>query len=101
MRCRWFPASGCSPKDESDVGLKQGWEKPGFDDTNWTPIAAGTSWERQKIEKYDGIGWLRQRAMVPAAWKDLPLRIRLGAVTNYVNNAEVLSTAGAWENQPG
>lgn len=76
-------------KDEADVGLKQGWEKPGFDDSSWTPIAAGTSWERQKIEKYDGIGWLRQRAMVPAGWKDLPLRIRLGAVTNYVNNAEV------------
>ena len=76
-------------KDEADEGLKQGWEKPGFDDSQWMPIAAGTSWERQKVEKYDGIGWLRQQAIVPKAWKDLPLRLRLGAVSNHVNNAEV------------
>jgi hypothetical protein len=76
-------------KDEDDVGLKQGWEKPGFEDSGWIPIAASTSWERQKVEKYDGIGWFRQRAIVPASWKDLPLRLQLGAVSNFVNNAEV------------
>lgn len=85
------PLEGCwkFAQDETNSGLTQGWEKPDFDDSTWLPLVAGTAWERQKIEKYDGVGWFRQQAIVPAAWKDLPLRLRLGAVADYVNDAEV------------
>ncbi len=36
------------------------WADAGFNDTNWTPITAGTNWESQGFSNYDGFAWYRQ-----------------------------------------
>ncbi len=74
--------------DPENKGFTAGWQNPEFDDSAWLPMVAGISWQRQG-QKYDGVAWYRQQLFVPAEWTGLPLRLRLGKVTDHFNHAEV------------
>ncbi|OGV37478.1 MAG: hypothetical protein A2X48_19180 [Lentisphaerae bacterium GWF2_49_21] len=66
-------------KDEDDVGLKEGWEKPDFNDSSWVHLWASDNWEKEKeFSKYDGVGWYRAKVFIPESWKKLPIDINLG-----------------------
>ncbi|NLE42659.1 MAG: hypothetical protein GX615_12625 [Lentisphaerae bacterium] len=74
------------------AGLAQGWHKESFDDSTWKVVRAGLEWERQGYN-YDGACWYRQKVMVPAEWKNLPLRLQLGQPDDrgelYWNGTEI------------
>ena len=55
--------------DKGDVGKKQGWMKPGFDDAKWIKSRAGAHWEAAGLPHHDGIAWYRKRFETPADWK--------------------------------
>ena len=62
--------------DREDVGIKQGWFAPDFDDSGWAEINAGQYWEDQGYKDYDGIAWYR--LMVPITEADLAEPLLLG-----------------------
>ena len=52
--------------DSSDSGLSLHWEATTFDDRSWTTLNAGTAWEEQGYEGYDGVAWYRKTILVPS-----------------------------------
>ncbi|NQT25397.1 beta galactosidase jelly roll domain-containing protein [candidate division KSB1 bacterium] len=60
-----------------------------YDDSEWTLIRPGRSWERQGYPGYDGYGWYRITFMLPSKLKNLSLGIDLGYIDDvdrvYVN----------------
>jgi cephalosporin-C deacetylase len=45
------------------------WAKPGYDDSKWSAITAGTTWESQGYSNYDGFAWYRQTIIIPSKLK--------------------------------
>jgi hypothetical protein len=45
------------------------WAKPGYDDSKWALINAGTNWESQGYSNYDGFAWYRQSITIPSKLK--------------------------------
>ncbi len=64
-------------KEKEGVGLKEGWEKAGYDDSGWKTIKVGSSWETQGYN-YDGVAWYRQKVLIPSEWKNDVLLFNLG-----------------------
>jgi len=64
-------------KEKNGTGLKEGWEKPDFDDSSWKTIKVGTSWEQQGYN-YNGVAWYRQKVFIPKSWKEGNLLFNLG-----------------------
>jgi cephalosporin-C deacetylase len=52
-----------------NTGDDQAWAEPGFDDSSWRMMEAGTGWENQGLGTYDGFAWYRQQVMVPESLK--------------------------------
>jgi len=50
--------------DPRDEGLSAGWHEPGFDDTDWRPLAPGVPWEFSGLD-YDGVAWYRGQVVLP------------------------------------
>jgi cephalosporin-C deacetylase len=46
------------------------WASPGFDDSGWKTIQAGTDWENQGYGTYDGFAWYRQTLSIPSSLKE-------------------------------
>jgi len=65
--------------DRDDVGQKQGWFKPSFDDSQWKPIQIGRTWESQGYE-HDGFAWYRVQFDVKKERLKEPVAIHFGAV---------------------
>ena len=65
--------------DKDDVGQKQKWFEPGFDDSPWKPIEIGKTWESQGYE-YDGFAWYRVKFRVRKQWLKKRISIFFGAV---------------------
>ncbi len=84
--------------DPDDVGEREQWAAPAFDDHDWAVVRSdvGSGWESQGFPGYLGYGWYRQRVEVPA---DLAAgqhwRLLFGAVDEqadvYLNGAKVFS----------
>ena len=47
------------------TGDKSAWAWAEFDDSAWETIEAGTDWENQGHETYDGFAWYRQQVFIP------------------------------------
>ena len=47
--------------DQTEYGLKAGWEKPGYDDSRWSDAQSYTCWENREdaMRDYEGHGWFR------------------------------------------
>ncbi len=48
-----------------NTGDNSAWAWPGFDDSSWDTIEAGTAWENQGYGEYDGFAWYRQEVSIP------------------------------------
>lgn len=64
-------------KEKDGIGLKQGWFKPDFDDSQWKTIKVGETWESQGYN-YNGVAWYRQKVFIPESWKNDTLMFNLG-----------------------
>jgi len=62
--------------DKENIGLKEGWDKPGLDDSSWKAIKVPMSWEKQGYD-YDGVAWYRHKFTVPADWRGKEIVIML------------------------
>ncbi len=45
------------------------WSGLSYNDSNWSPIEAGTVWEFQGYNTYDGFAWYRKTVVIPASLK--------------------------------
>ena len=51
------------------TGDDQAWAKPDFDDSGWEILEAGSDWELQGYDSYDGYAWYRQKVTIPSSFK--------------------------------
>ncbi|MBC7286471.1 MAG: hypothetical protein H5T86_00200 [Armatimonadetes bacterium] len=93
--------------DPSRIGEEQGWHRPDFDDSAWSPIFVPASWEDQGVispdatpqplqfrttaagapaarnTPYDGTAWYRLHILIPSAWANENLVLLLGSVDDF------------------
>ncbi|HNW76044.1 MAG TPA: putative Ig domain-containing protein [Bacteroidales bacterium] len=43
------------------------WSQPGFNDSTWSAIIPGKTWERQGYKKLDGYAWYRIKVTIPSS----------------------------------
>lgn len=60
-------------------GLRDGWASPGFDDSDWIGLEAGTGWKQQGVS-HAGFGWYRKRIEVPETFRGTPLTLCFGEI---------------------
>jgi alpha-galactosidase len=96
-----------------DISINQGWKfktgddgawsKPDFNDSGWSPISIGKSWEAQGYDNYDGFAWYRLHIVIPSAIKEKAfikerLRFDLGMIDDgdevYLNGSLIGKNAG-------
>ena len=65
--------------DQDDVGRDRSWFAPTFDDSAWSRIEIGRTWESQGHD-YDGVAWYRASVKVRPEWLKKPLAVQFGAV---------------------
>ncbi len=79
--------------DPDDVGLKERWFSPQFDDSAWQKIQAGIVWEEQGHPDYDGYGWYRKWVSYPKVAEGTPVLLAFGGVDDeydlFVNGKKV------------
>jgi len=56
---------------------------------SWPALAVGFSFSDQKVKDAGGVLWLRQEVFIPAQWKNMELRLRLGQVRSPKDRSEV------------
>ena len=93
----WFRAVG--PEIPQNLGLRDGWSNPSFDDTTWPTLPIPSRWQDHGHD-HSGIFWFRRRVTLPAGWQGQALKLHLGAIDKhdetYVNGH--LVGAIGWEN---
>ncbi|MCB9769865.1 MAG: hypothetical protein H6752_16830 [Candidatus Omnitrophica bacterium] len=79
--------------DPGDLGFKQAWYAPYFQDDDWAVIDAGLRWEDQGFSDLDGTAWYRKRFDVPKDWEGQAVWFLLGGANDsyilYCNGQEV------------
>ena len=60
-------------------GLREGWAAPGYDDSAWAGLVAGTGWKQQEIS-HSGFGWYRKSIEVPESYRGMPLTLCFGEI---------------------
>ncbi|MEW6456605.1 MAG: sugar-binding domain-containing protein [Acidobacteriota bacterium] len=79
--------------DPDELGIKNGWFKLNFDDSEWKILEAGKIWENQGFEEYDGTGWYRKSVIIPEGWKGNRVYIGFGGVDDeyelFINSKKV------------
>jgi len=60
-----LPAVWLFRSDPDEIGHKQGWQKPGLGEGDWTTIEIREFWENQGFSPYDGCAWYRLDYTVP------------------------------------
>lgn len=84
--------------DPKDVGLREHWFSPSFDDSKWTVIDCGRPWEDQGFPNYDGIAWYRKKVLIPEKWAGKPLYLVFGGVDDeydlFLNGTKVAHYGG-------
>jgi beta-galactosidase/beta-glucuronidase len=67
--------------DPDEVGEKEGWTAPGFDDSRWATVTVPHTWGvMAEHADYDGVAWYRRTFTPPAEARDAHLRLRFEAV---------------------
>jgi sialate O-acetylesterase len=77
-----------------NVGLREGWMMPGYDDNSWTEAACPAEWSTMEgFGMIEGVVWLRKRFEIPAGWIGKSLVLELGPIdemdVTYLNGHEV------------
>lgn len=65
--------------DAGDVGLKEKWNAPEFDDTAWKTLKANSGWSDQGVV-HAGWAWYRQKLIVPKESEGAPLTLALAEI---------------------
>ncbi|MCL5025886.1 MAG: hypothetical protein M1531_05265 [Chloroflexi bacterium] len=73
--------------DPDDIGVRDGWSSPSFDDSKWDASAPGVAWDEQGYPVYAGVAWYRATFTPPAEWG-----------TAYLGVSQVDDTAELWVN---
>lgn len=78
--------------DPQDLGEKEGWAKPDFQDSAWQTLRVPGSWESQGVTSmypgapapewlpYNGYAWYRTLVTIPSGWPKGDLTLYLGAI---------------------
>ena len=68
--------------DAQDVGQKEGWQGPSFDDSAWPGVTVPATYESQRpdLENYLGLFWYRRTFDMPVLPSDGALALVIGAV---------------------
>ena len=80
---------------DNDPGVRQGWNREGFDDSDWRPIPAEGAWEATvpALLGFDGVVWMRTEVQLTAAQARQAATIELGPVddvdSTWVNGRQV------------
>jgi hypothetical protein len=72
------------------------WSSSSFDDSNWTLIETGKSWDKQGYPAMDGFAWYRAKLEIPQGANDLSLLVPY-VLTSYqvFANGKLLGGVGA------
>jgi len=67
--------------DPDEVGEKEGWAAPDFDDSGWATVTVPHTWGvMAEHADYDGVAWYRRTFTLPPEAQDAHLRLRFEAV---------------------
>lgn len=81
-----------SELDQTDLGLKQHWEKSDLDDSGWKTMTVPGSWEHQE-GSFDGTVWLRKEIILPKGSAAQSAFLNLGRIKDadvtYINGVKV------------
>lgn len=81
-----------SELDQTDLGLKQHWEKSDLDDSGWKTMTVPGSWEDQE-GSFDGTVWLRKEIILPKGSAAQSAFLNLGRIKDadvtYINGVKV------------
>jgi sialate O-acetylesterase len=84
--------------DLVDIGTKQNWQTPGFNDSDWSTIKAPGVIEEQGFKDFNGLFWCRKEVSIPKSWIGRELTLSLGPVDDidftYFNGVQVGSKPG-------
>jgi len=79
--------------DPQNVGVKEGWFKPGVFERSWFWITDLVPWDNHGYRTYDGYGWYRQVFEAPLLPPGKKIQLAFGAVAHgaeiYVNGVKV------------
>ena len=80
-----------------NIGIKQGWMKPNFNETDWKNVKCPAEWSTlPEIGKVEGVVWMRTRFVIPNEWLGKTLVLELGPVdemdVTYLNGRKVGSS---------
>lgn len=76
-----LPADWKGQADRANIGEKDAWQKPDFDDSAWQPIKVGQPFDPQIGQgNYLGAFWYRLRFRVPPSMSSNDLKLWLGPV---------------------
>lgn len=80
--------------DKDNVGEKEGWHKPGFDDSSWLTRSLPSRWNDV------GHTYLRTRIYIPQEWKNKAINLKIQAIDDadicYLNGIKIGATNG-WD----
>ena len=90
--------------DFEDTGLKEGWDKPEYDDSkSWQPLSTWACFEDQGYEKVDGRFWYRLSFDAPQFPAGKKIMMRVGSLDDngevYINGklASKPNSIGMWD----
>ena len=79
--------------DPDNVGVQEGWYKPGVGERSWFWITDLVPWDNHGYRTYDGYGWYRQRFQSPSFPMNKKVYLAFGAVAHgaevYLNGMKV------------
>lgn len=101
--------------DPYEVGEKEGWQRPGYNDSGWRTLSVPGAWEYQGITDprpgqkpqpknglpatdYDGVAWYRLRFTAPKSWAGQNLVLFFGGIDDEDRtfvNGKLVGTTGA------
>ena len=77
--------------DPENIGLREGWYKPGVGERAWFWITDLVPWDNHGYRTYDGFGWYRQTFQAPQLPTGKRVQLAFGAVAHgaevYINGA--------------
>ena len=88
--------------DDNDLGAKQGWAAPDFNDATWKPVTLPGGFQELGLPETPALAWFRKEILLPETIPPGRAMLLLGSIermdTAYINGKEV--GASAWVENP-
>jgi hypothetical protein len=86
--------------DPGRRGVIERWMRPDFDDSAWSPLDAGVTWEAGGHPAYDGVAWYRRSIEIPLEARADGAELRFDGIdddaTIWVDGEPVVQSSG-WQ----